>query len=94
MGARVFTYEEKNSCGYTFKDQRRKQKILNFPPKPYSKLNSLGEEIILSEEEVKDWTKAYYQAVKELGVKEFSRDEAVYKRVDEILRETGNCRFV
>ena len=67
---------------------------LSFPPKPYSKLNSFGEEIILTKEEVEAWTQAYYQAVEELGVDEFSRNEKVYNRVEEILRETGNFRFL
>ena len=40
------------------------------------------------------WNKAYGRAVNELGVKYDSEDEAVYKRVDEILRETGNYRFL
>ena len=94
MGARVFYLEEDNICGYTFTNQRRRKMKINFPPKPYSKLNSFGEEIILTKEEVEAWTKAYYQAVEELGVDKFTRNEKVYNRVDEILRETGNYRFL
>ena len=48
----------------------------------------------LSKEEVEDWTKAYFQAIEELGACMFSRDEAVYRKVDEILKETGNYRFL
>ena len=94
MGAKVFIYIEENKCGYTFKNKRRRRKRLNFPPEPYSKLSPSGEEIILSKEEVEDWTKAYFQAIEELGACMFSRDEAVYRKVDEILKETGNYRFL
>lgn len=94
MGAKVFIYIEENKCGYTFKNKRRRMKELNFPPEPYSKLSSSGEEIILTKEEIEDWTKAYYQAVKELGVCMFSRDEKVYRKVEEILKGTGSCRFL
>jgi hypothetical protein len=94
MGAKVFIYIEENKCGYTFKNKRRRMKGLNFPPEPYSKLSPSGEEIILSKEEVEDWTKAYFQAIEELGACMFSRDEAVYRKVDEILKETGNYRFL
>ena len=38
--------------------------------------------------------KAYFQAIEELGACMFSRDEAVYRKVDEILKETGNYRFL
>ena len=94
MGARVFIYIEENKCGYTFKNLRRRKKRLDFQPEPYSKLSSSGEEIILTKEEVEDWTRAYYQAIEELGVCKFSRDEEVYRRVDEILEEIGNYRFL
>lgn len=94
MGASVFIYIEENKCGYTFKNKRRRIKRLNFPPEPYSKLSPSGEEIILSKEEVEDWTKAYFQAIEELGVCMFSRDEAVYRKVDEILKAIGNYRFL
>ncbi len=94
MGAGVFIYIEENKCGYTFKNKRRRRKRLNFPPEPYSKLSSSGEEIILSKEDVEVWTKAYYQAIEELGACMFSRDEEVYRKVDEILKEIGNFRFL
>ena len=94
MGAGVFIYIEENKCGYTFKNKRRRRKRLNFPPEPYSKLSSSGEEIILSKEDVEVWTKAYYHAIEELGACMFSRDEEVYRKVDEILKEIGNFRFL
>lgn len=94
MGARVFIWTENNKCGYTFKEKRRGKRILNFPPEPFSKVNSAGEVIILTEDERKDWLKAYYQAVQELGARMFSREEEVYLKVEEILRRTGSYRFL
>lgn len=94
MGAKVFVYKEEKKCGYTFKNRRRRKMILDFPPKPYSKINSSGEEIILTKEEIEDWTKVYYQAIEELGACAFSRDEEVYRKVDEILKRKGNYRFL
>lgn len=94
MGAKIFIYTETNKCGYTFRNRRRRKKVVNFPPEPYSKLSPSGEEIILTKEEIEDWTKAYYQAIEELGVCKFSREEEVYRRVDEILKEMDNYRFL
>lgn len=94
MGARVFIYMEERKCGYTFKNRRRKRMRLDFSPEPYSKLSPSGEEIVLTKEEVEDWTKAYYQAIEELGVCKFSRDEEVYRKVDEILKKKRNYRFL
>ena len=92
----VYLYQPESKCGYKFRENRARTqncKILTIP-EPYSKTMDSGEEIVLTDEEVEAWNKAYEKAVDELGVKYDSEDEAVYKRVDEILRETGNYRFL
>lgn len=94
MGAKVFIYIEDNKCGYTFKNKRKRKKEVNFPPEPYSKVNSAGEEIILTEDERKDWVEAYHQAIKKLGVPMFSREEKVYQKIEEILKRAGSYRFL
>lgn len=90
----VYRYKAKDKCGYSFKEVRGRQLEGVLRPHPYSKVTDSGEEIILTDEERKAWYKAYFKATEELGVKNTSEDEAVYKRVDEILKETGNYRFL
>lgn len=92
--AAKYRYKAESKCGYSFRERTGRDLEGVLRPEPYSKILDSGEEIILTDEEVKAWLKAYFKATEELGIKNTSEDEAVYKRVEEILRETGNYRFL
>lgn len=94
MGAAVFFSEFENKCGYTFIRKRVRSKRAAMTPIPYSKINSVGEEIVLSDEEKKDWVKAYHQAKEELGKSFVFQSEEVYHKVEEILKRSGDYRFL
>ncbi len=94
MGAIVIIHKPESKCGYTFKEKRRRTKRSALTPEPYSKINSSGEVVFLTEEEVKAWVKAYYQALEELGETCLSHCEEVYYKTEEILKRTGNYRFL
>ena len=96
MGARIIVYKPENKCGYIFKEKKGRNIKRVLTPEPYSKINSLGEEIILTQEETEAWTIAYYQALVELDIpcNSYSECKEVYYKVEEILKRTGNYRFL
>lgn len=95
MGAKRRIYQPESKCGYIFLKKGGSKKRA-FTPEPYSKVNSVGEEIVLTKEERKIWVDAYYQALEELGESlcSFSQKEEVYQKVEEILERTGSYRFL
>ena len=93
MGAKRITYQPESKCGYIFRKKGGSKKRA-FTPEPYSKINSVGEIIILTDEESKAWVKAYNQALEELDKTWRDESEEVYYKVEEILKRTGSYRFL
>jgi hypothetical protein len=87
-------WKPEDKCGYIFKEKRGRNKKRVLTPEPYSKLNSSGEVVVLTDEECRMWVKAYHQAVEELGKDWRNESEEVYHKVEEILKRTGSYRFL
>ena len=54
-------WKPEDKCGYIFKEKRGRNKKRVLTPEPYSKLNSSGEVVVLTDEECRMWVKAYHQ---------------------------------
>lgn len=93
MGAVRIVYQPESKCGYVF-ERKKGGKRYALTPEPYSKVTSSGEVVILTEEERKAWLEAYHQAIEELGKVWCDESEEVYYKAEEILRKTGNYRFL
>ena len=95
MGARVYVIKPFCQCGYTFKKRQGHNLNSVFIPKPYSKINSSGEEVILTKEEADAWMNTYCQVCKELGLNYHQgRTDDVYHKVEEILKKKEYYRFL
>ena len=93
MGASRIIYQPESKCGYVFRNKKGGKRHA-LTPEPYSKINSSGDEIVLTDDERKAWVKAYYQALEELNRVWRDESEEVYYKVEEILKREGYCRFL